>query len=221
MFQGGYLTLARVRGALIRMHYSAPIGAVLFGRFEFVPGFWLAFINLIMVHELGHAVMVWACRARVVACDVTGLGGTCTYEGDVSDVQDALIAWGGVIAQMVVYIIALLLVSYAPPETAYGAQIASACLSANVWLAVMNLMPVRPLDGADAWRLFPLLWRRFRRNRTATKVKAARRTTAKIAAHDELLRLEDLDAEPEPEADAAVDAAVDKILRDANARRPP
>ena len=62
-FEQGHLVLGRLRGAPVRVHWSAPIGAFVLGRLRYVPWFWLAFLVLVMVHELGHALMVRGARA--------------------------------------------------------------------------------------------------------------------------------------------------------------
>ena len=39
----------------MRVHWTLPVGALVFGQGRFVPGFWLGFFLLVLVHELGHA----------------------------------------------------------------------------------------------------------------------------------------------------------------------
>jgi hypothetical protein len=118
-FEHGYLKLGRWRGAPVRVHWSAPVGALLLGQLRFVPGFWLAFVGLILVHELGHALMVMLAGARVRAVNVTGLGGECRYDGEVTELRRALIAWGGVLAQLAVLVVvgSALLLFGAPRST--------------------------------------------------------------------------------------------------------
>jgi hypothetical protein len=65
----------------------------------------------------------------------------------------------------------------------------------NLWIIGFNLLPIEPLDGARAWPLFPLLWRRLRRG------------PATVA--DTLRDLEQLDTP----ADAPRDRT-DRIVRD-------
>ena len=162
-FDGGYLTLGRWRGAPVRVHWSAPVGAFFFGQLRFVPGFWLAFVGLILAHELGHALMVGLSGARVRAIDVTGLGGECRYDGNVTPLRRALIAWGGVLAQLAVLIVvgALVLV-FGAPQSVFLGEMAQACMFYNLALMGLNLLPVAPLDGHEAWKLFPLLRARWK-----------------------------------------------------------
>lgn len=172
MLERGYLTLARIRGVPVRFHWTVPVGAVLFGHFRFVPGFWLAFVLIVLVHELGHAAVVWAYRHRVLSIDVTGFGGLCSWTGSATPFERAAIAWGGVLAQLGLLGVALGLgaagVFSALPG---GADLASALVFTNLWLVALNLLPVPPLDGAEAWKIVGLLpgayerWRLRRQGR--------------------------------------------------------
>lgn len=165
-FDRGYLTLGRLRGAPVRVHWTAPVGAFFFGQLRFVPGFWLAFVGLILAHELGHALMVGLSGARVRAIDATGLGGECRYDGNVTSLWRALIAWGGVLAQLAVLFVAgVLLLVFGAPQSLFLAEVAQACMFSNLALMALNLLPVAPLDGREAWKLFPLLWARWKARR--------------------------------------------------------
>jgi Zn-dependent protease len=196
---GGYLVIGQLLGAPIRVHWTAPLGALVFGRFELVPAFWLAFLGIILVHELGHAIIVRLVRARVRAVDLNGVGGLCHWSGNVSDIERAAIAWGGVLAQLGVFVVAIALVSiFGYPRTNFDLQLWQACTTANLWLVALNLIPIAPLDGAEAWRLVPLLRARRRQRRATARAKTARahlrlleRTEADpraVARADELAR---------------------------------
>jgi stage IV sporulation protein FB len=161
--RGGYLTLGRWRGAPVRAHWSLPIGALVFGQGRFVPGFWLGFFLLVLVHELGHAALVKRYGHRVVSIDIHGLGGACRWSGDATAIDRARIAWGGVLAQAVAYVIAWGALALAgPPESVFAFQLAGAFTTTNLWLIGINLIPVAPLDGAEAWKLPGLLAARRR-----------------------------------------------------------
>ena len=58
MFQRGTLRIASYRGAPILLHWSLALGLLAFGGFGWVPGFWVGFTVLILLHELGHAYLV-------------------------------------------------------------------------------------------------------------------------------------------------------------------
>ena len=165
MFHSGYYTIAHFRGAPIRLHWSIPFGALVFGRFQIIPGFWLGFFFLVLIHELGHAMVVRACGLRVNGIDIHGLGGQCRYDGHPSQLRIALIAWGGVWAQLVLFTAVSLVLLFVQPKSAFAAQLIYAFTDANLYLAALNLLPIRPLDGADAWPLFGLLFERWKLRR--------------------------------------------------------
>jgi len=155
MFDTGYLTVARLRGAPIRFHWSAPLGAVLFGGLAFVPGFWLGFLVLILSHELGHATLVSRRGLRTFSVDVHGFGGVCRYDGAATERDRAVIAWGGVLAQLLVLALTFAAVlALGEPQSAFGFDLVSALTRTNLILIGLNLLPFRPLDGAQAWRVF-------------------------------------------------------------------
>ncbi len=75
--EDGYLQLGTVRGVPIRLHWSTALGALFFSRFKFAPAFWLGFVLLVLVHEVGHAWVAQRLGHRALAIEVTGFGGLC------------------------------------------------------------------------------------------------------------------------------------------------
>lgn len=152
--ESGFVRLGRWRGAPLLFHWTIPLGLYLLGRMQVLPGFWLAGTALIVAHELGHAALAMRYGARVVAVKVMPVGGLCVYEGDLTEVEHSKVAWGGVLVQLAVWAIVSLIVRLAgSPSHAWLAQSVSALTEANAFLIALNLMPVKPLDGYDAWRL--------------------------------------------------------------------
>src|SRR4051794_24202477 len=98
MFRRGYLELFRWRGTPVRVHWTLPIGALLFPGVAFEPFAWVAFFALILIHELGHTVLARRYGHEVVGVDITGFGGVCKWGGDATDYERAAVAWGGVLA---------------------------------------------------------------------------------------------------------------------------
>jgi stage IV sporulation protein FB len=200
MFQTGFLQLGRIRGAPIRIHWSVLLGLLFFSGFRFAPAAWLGFVALILIHELGHALIVLRYGLRVVAVDVHGFGGECRWEGTPTAWQRAVIAWGGVFGQAVLLLGTLgVLYATGAPTTLFGAELASVFVYTNLWLAGVNLLPIPPLDGSKAWSIVSL-WK-TRRARLA-------------GARQEVQRLEAIDHVPS--ALNAKDAArLQKLFEDA------
>jgi Zn-dependent protease len=204
--RGGYLTLGRWRGAPVRLHWTLPVAALVFGQGRIVPGFWLGFFLLVFVHELGHAFLVRRYRHQVVSIDVHALGGVCRWSGEPTAIDRARIAWGGVLAQAVAYGVARAALALAgPPETVFAAQLLAAFTTTNLWLIAINLIPVPPLDGAEAWKLIGLRRRRRRGGSKAASGFAYEREAATLARYAD---------EPPAPVKAAVDDALRRIADD-------
>jgi Zn-dependent protease len=95
-----------------------------------------------------------------------------------TDERRSVIAWGGVLGQLALFAIAAAARQVgALPHTMFVWQLTSALLVPNLFTAALNLIPIEPLDGARAWRLFPQVWRERRR-------AAERRLRRRIAQLD-------------------------------------
>jgi stage IV sporulation protein FB len=156
--RGGYLTLGRWNGAPVRAHWTLPLGAWLFGQGRLAPGFWLGFVLLLLVHEIGHAVLVRRARCQIISIDVHALGGVCRWQGEATPIQRARIAWGGVLAQTLLFVAVAVVVELAgDPRSMFARDLVDAFVSANAVLILLNLIPIGPFDGAEAWKLPRLL----------------------------------------------------------------
>jgi Zn-dependent protease len=209
----GWITLFRGRQITVRMHWTAPVGAFIIGRFRFVPGIWLGFFFVVLVHELGHAIVVRACGARVRYADLHGAGGECSWSGTVTAWGRALIAWGGVAAQVVLYAIVMAWLLVAKPTFGeFGEQVVEALTGINLFMAAFNLLPVRSLDGVEAWKILPMVWRRVKNRRKAAD--AAKRTDARLRAAVEVARLREAEEGEQARSDGedATDDAVDDVV---------
>jgi Zn-dependent protease len=221
MFQSGYWLLARWRGAPIKLHWSIVLGLLVFGGLRWSPGFFVAYPCLVLVHELGHAALVRRCGHRVVSIEVTGLGGACHWSGNASAFEESLIAWGGVLAQLVVFGATLLWLSAVPPSSSFGWQMAATFTHTNLWLVAINLLPIPPLDGARAWGIF----RAFRERGAPNLPQGTwrdRSHDAQRAWFDNLRsqsrarpaqRVSELDADPDGPLNAETQQAIDRLLK--------
>lgn len=150
--RGGFLVLGHLGRAPIRVHWTIPIVAFFLSGFSIIPGAWLGFLVIVLVHELGHAFAARAFGAQVVSINAHGFGGTCEWYGDVTAKQRALIAWGGVFAQAALYIVARI-VTFVIPTWGFFGDFMYTLLVTNLIVIAINLLPIRPLDGAEAWKL--------------------------------------------------------------------
>jgi Zn-dependent protease len=156
----GYFTIARWRGIPIKIHITAPLGAIVWtgGSPSLVRI--AAFILMIVLHELGHAVLMRRYRMRVLQITVHAMGGECWGQGHVTPTQDAVVSWGGVWAQGLLALAVWGWTLMVPPSTKMAFDLVDMFTHYNLYNAAFNLLPVPPLDGSKAWKLIPLLWKR-------------------------------------------------------------
>jgi Zn-dependent protease len=158
MLQHGYLRVARPWGVELRLHWTVALGAVLAARLRLEPLIWLGFLCVVLAHELGHALAVSSAGGQLVGLDVTGVGGSCRWRGTGTLVERAWVAWGGVLAQAALFAVTVastLLLGL--PAGRIATSFTYCFVEVNLALLVLNLLPLSPLDGALAWRLFGAL----------------------------------------------------------------
>lgn len=234
MFDTGYVMLGRVRGAPIRVHWSAPLGAIAFTGFAFVPALWAGFFVLVVLHELGHAALVRRLGYRVVAVRVHAFGGDCQWAGDPTRIEVAVVAWGGVLAEAIVWVIATVLLAILGwPRSPFLAALAVTFTSTNAYMILFNLMPIPPLDGHRAWPLIPMLWearkeriayQRERAARHRQKASEVAQANAHAATKEALSAMEaaekaEKQKDEPPPLPPELKAVLDRILGDAGPPR--
>jgi Zn-dependent protease len=239
MAERGTLKVGSYRGAPIVLHWSLALGLLVFGGLGIVPGFWLGFTVLILWHEIGHAYLVRCMGFGVERVVVHGFGGFCSWQGNASRLEHAVIAWGGVLAQAMLLGGTLLYVSvFGEPTSAFGYQLQHAWVQTNLWIIALNLLPVAPLDGAEAWQIFramrvesvsfgqivrrclPRLTRRRGAGNQPGSGKPSVPPEQRMPRGDETSERESKrDGDPSPEARAAIAEALERISRQAREAR--
>ncbi len=160
-FNDGHLDLGRVSGVDLRVHWSVGLAMLVLAGPGFDPIAWLGFVFLVIVHELGHALLVRRAGLTVTALELSWAGGRCLWRGNTDALTRAWIAWGGVLAQLLLFAVAITCVWLWGPATApWAASLSHVLLVTNLWIAGLNLLPIPPLDGAEAWTLPRLLRQR-------------------------------------------------------------
>lgn len=216
--EAGFVRLGRWRGAPLLFHWTIPLGLYLLGRMQVLPGFWVAGTLLILAHELGHAALASRYGARVVAVKLMPVGGLCVYQGDLTEVERSKVAWGGVLVQLGVYAIVTLAVRLAgAPSHPWIAQSVDALTEANWFLVALNLLPLRPLDGYEAWRLpLRLVQSALQRVETEKIKRQVERMRARGPRVDAIERVEPVEARVAPRGEASV--ASDELSVSSEAR---
>jgi Zn-dependent protease len=213
----GYVTLGRMGPAPIRVSWTFPVGAVVFSGFHFDAGLIAGFLAIVLVHEIGHALLVRRAGLPLVAIDVHGFGGACRYGGAPTPAERGAIAWGGVLAQVALFGATLLVLRLAgPPAGPFGASLVEALLAQNLLLAALNLLPLAPFDGAEAWPfVLRALLARLGRGRPASAPPASERLTRppSIRRRIERRALDGTISPMPPELRAQVKDIIDEAVR--------
>jgi hypothetical protein len=101
--RNGYLPVGAFRGIPIKIHWLFPMGGLYFSHFRVDPLGWAAFAFVVLVHEFGHAAVVRWCGYEVIAVHLTAIGGEFRWNGAGSPLKRGYIAWGGVLAEALLY----------------------------------------------------------------------------------------------------------------------
>lgn len=188
----GNLIVGSWEQAPIEIHWSVPLSAFVFGGFNWSPAFWLGFLVVVLVHEIGHAVAVRRVGGAVASIQVTGWGGHCEWYGEPTELEDALVAAGGILAQLALLLaVVLLMVAIGSPQQPNAQEFADALLGGNLRLALINLIPLAPLDGARAWRLLPLGWEMLRERDWQRRQPRSKPPAAPPLPSDQGIRLDE------------------------------
>lgn len=169
--------IMRIQRVPVYAHWSVIVLAIviLLGAVErpaVTLAAWASYFGLILLHEYGHMFVARRKRCDVFAIELYPIFGFVRYSEPWSRYDDALIAWGGVGAQAII----------AAPLIAWTSIFGFTHFDAinvpigilgyySVVIAVFNLIPVAPFDGAKAWFLVPELVRRMKGQEQVPKRK--------------------------------------------------
>ena len=156
-----FTTLFTVKGVPVRFHWSLlvlvvaiVIATVTRGEFPTVV---FALLFVIIAHELGHMWFASRLGLRSTHIDLYPLGGTCYYESANSEYENNLVAWGGVVAQAMIFVPALLISHFFGDNFSPTFRELFYYLGFyNAMIAGINLIPIAPLDGAKCWKTIPM-----------------------------------------------------------------
>ncbi|AXQ29109.1 hypothetical protein D0B54_10605 [Solimonas sp. K1W22B-7] len=134
---------------------AALVGAVAFGC-------------LLAAHEFGHVAMARWRRVPVYGINFNGLHGETARGHAARRGDEILVAWGGVLAQLLILVLALAASqALAFSTNSWVSRIAGPWLMVwtrwNVFLIIVALLPIGPMDGHAAWKVIPFLREKLRR----------------------------------------------------------
>lgn len=160
-----FVRAGKLDGVPLYLHWSTivlPTAALFLAptRLPLTVVVLLAYFAVLLLHEWGHVLAARRRRCAAHSIELYPILGITRYSMPWSRLDDAFIAWGGVLAQLVVALPLVLATSrhgFEGPELVNAAVAILGHLS--LIIAAFNLVPLEPLDGARAWRVLPVLYR--------------------------------------------------------------
>ena len=154
-------TIGRSRGVPVRFHWSTLIFLV--PSFMWYQVGWgggiitfLSVVGLLLVHELGHALVAQRLGLEVCEIQIYFLHGRCMCESPELERHEMMVAWGGVLGQLAAFAVIWSLTYVIPFVGWRSPQIMDPIffvfLGYNLLTIAMNLLPIPVLDGAVIWK---------------------------------------------------------------------
>ena len=120
-----------------------------------------AYLSVLVIHECGHVIAAQRRGCHVFEVELYPIFGITRFETPWSRRDQCVITWGGVLAQFVVSVPLIILIVVFGYTRINSLNAALAILGPfSLAIALFNLLPLAPLDGATAWRLLPTLFGR-------------------------------------------------------------
>jgi Zn-dependent protease len=158
----------KIRGADVYVHWTvfAIAGFILLNALSrpvlTLIGL-ICYLSVLLIHETGHLIAAQRRHSEVLSIKLYPIFGMTFFEAPWSRLDHCVIAWGGVLAQAVVAIPLILWVEVFGFSRFEPLNEVFAILGFfSIGVALFNLLPVPPLDGATAWGLIPALIDRAR-----------------------------------------------------------
>jgi Zn-dependent protease len=168
----------------------------------------LAFFFLLVAHEGGHVLVARWRRVYVEDIQLFGYHGQTSLGYKRTELDEVLIAWGGVAVQLV--ILAAAFAAAAPLAHSGSAAldtltgpVLAVFTTWNMFLMMVALLPLGPMDGHAAWKAFPMMRRALRRGGRG-------RTAAQQPGNSARLRLV-RSRDPEEDARRAAAEIIDSL----------
>ncbi|MBN1501694.1 MAG: M50 family metallopeptidase [Spirochaetes bacterium] len=167
-----------IRSVEISVGWSILLSLFFLG---FSPVSLFFYIFLILAHEIGHAFMCRIFHIPVHAIEINITGGKCYHSGYATDFQSTVISWGGVIFQGVILAVAGIVYYFlnwynVSEENIFYFPVLYVLIILNIFLIVINILPVKNYDGVQAWRIFsyfkiPFKFKKLQRKNKSLKNK--------------------------------------------------
>jgi len=133
-----------------------------------IPG--LVCYCVILVHDCGHMVAAQRKGYPVWSIELYPIWGIARFSEPYSRYDRCVIAWGGVLAQLLIAVPVIIVGELIGPTKYASLNTILAMFGFfSLFVAAFNLIPAPPLDGSIAWGIVPALFKRYIRNRAAKR----------------------------------------------------
>jgi Zn-dependent protease len=155
--------IGEIHGVDTYVHWSVfLVAALMLANVGSRPGLTLvglaSYLSVLLIHEIGHLVAAQRFGCKVNSIKLYPVFGVTSFQIPWTRVDHCVIAWGGVLPQAAVAIPLVVWVSMFGYTRIDAINAIFAILGFfSLAVAVFNLLPIRPLDGATAWGLLPAL----------------------------------------------------------------
>lgn len=158
-----HILSGKIRKLTCRVHWTVllafPFGWLFSSSFAAGSLLALSLLALVLAHELGHFVAARFCGLHVIGFDFNILHGKCLFDAPEYEIELALVSWGGVIVQAILFLLFAPVYAFGAvlpgPLVTVLAPVAAVFVFFNGIYIVANLWPRAPFDGANAWKLVP------------------------------------------------------------------
>jgi Zn-dependent protease len=159
----------QIRRVKVYLHWSVLLVGtlVLFGAVERPAETlvaWTCYFAVLLIHECGHMILAQRKGCHVFAIELYPIHGVVRFSQPWSRYDEAVIAWGGVLAQAIVGLPLVAWISifgftrYSPLNAGIGIL-----GYFSLFVALFNLLPIAPLDGSKAWHVIGARFKRASR----------------------------------------------------------
>jgi Zn-dependent protease len=158
--QRGPFIRASIFGVPLLVHWSLPLLDVLVafvpfmyrsGKSALISGvvISLSVMALVLVHEFGHALAAASCGVKVEGIVLSARGGACLVERPSSIGKNAVILCGGVVAQLIVFLITAAFINVlGAPRDGPLIALVFVFLGINVFYMLISALPMHGSDGS-------------------------------------------------------------------------
>ncbi|MDO6763396.1 hypothetical protein [Agarivorans sp. 1_MG-2023] len=117
----------------------------------------MSFWAIILIHELGHMYLAHKLGLKVISIHLHLIHGECHHESSEYNYENYIVAWGGFLAQAVVFVPAITVFTLWGAHFHWLINIPLIFLGyLSAMIGVLSLAPYEGYDGEHCWKAIPL-----------------------------------------------------------------